>query len=205
MAKYSFTVHERWAVFKAHGEQCYLGREPIDLKTMQVDHIIPESLADDRVRLAEVLTSMGLPMGFDLNSYENWMPSCGPCNNRKRAMVFEPTPIILVEINRAREAADECRRLASQAVRNADIAKALTYLERALDQDQLDYEKLKPLILAFAKADPDAWEALTIRKDPRADVTLGLLRMPEFRISPNYKVLFTSGSIRVQETPVSAR
>ncbi|MFD1328723.1 hypothetical protein [Mycoplana ramosa] len=60
VSKYVFTVHERWAIFRVHGERCYLGREPIDLKTMQVDHIVPESLLDDPESLAKALEARRL-------------------------------------------------------------------------------------------------------------------------------------------------
>lgn len=81
MAKKIFTPAERYAVYTTHGEKCYLCTRPVDLASMQVDHIIPESLLDEPDRLAEVLDKFRLPREFDLNSYANWMPSCSQCNN----------------------------------------------------------------------------------------------------------------------------
>lgn len=202
LAKHQFSIHERWAVYKVHGDRCYLGTEPIDLKSMQVDHILPESLLAEPSKLVTTLAALGLPANFDLNSYENWLPACATCNNQKRARVFDPAPIVMVQLQKAKDGAAKCRILEDQAVRNVDVAKSLAYLERASDRDELDHRELEPLIIAFAKADPAAWRALTARLDTiSTDFTLGLQIVPEFRITPTYKVLFVSGGVRIVQTP----
>lgn len=99
--KREFTDHERYAVFTAHGERCYLCRRPLDLQTMEVDHVLPEQLLSEPGRLATVLAHFGLPSTFEIQSLVNWLPSCRPCNNRKRAQVFEPVPAVLLELNEA--------------------------------------------------------------------------------------------------------
>jgi hypothetical protein len=200
VSKYAFSIHQRWAVFKAHGERCYLGLEPINLKSMQVDHIVPESLLEDRFSLEGVLTSLGLPEDFDLNSYENWMPACGPCNNQKRARVFEPAPIITLQLAKARDAAAKCRALEASSVSEKDVATALTYLERASEQERLDHARLKPLILAYARADPDAWNALIGELDGvKGGSPLGFLQVPEFRIAPGVRVQYKFGRFHFLE------
>ncbi|PTE08822.1 hypothetical protein C9427_19390 [Mesorhizobium helmanticense] len=82
------------AVYTAHGEKCYICTRPVDFQSMQVDHIIPETLLDNADVLAKVLKIFNLPESFKIDSYENWMPCCGPCNNKKKARVFGPTPLI---------------------------------------------------------------------------------------------------------------
>ncbi len=44
MNKYRFSAEERYAVYAVHNEKCYACSIAVDLKSMQVDHIIPESL-----------------------------------------------------------------------------------------------------------------------------------------------------------------
>lgn len=130
MGKRAFTAAERWAVWTVHGEKCYLDGHPVDLLSMQVDHIIPESIADDSQRLAEVLKEFGLPETFELNSYENWMPACGKHNNLKRAMVFKPSPLIQVHLQNAAKKAKKARRIEEQSIKNKEIAKAHNILSR---------------------------------------------------------------------------
>jgi hypothetical protein len=38
---------------------------------MQVDHVIPETLADNPEELAKTIQSLGLPENFDIQSFEN--------------------------------------------------------------------------------------------------------------------------------------
>ncbi len=115
-SKYHFSAAERYAVFTVHGENCYLCHEPINLKTMEVDHIIPESLLDDPVRLTVILKDLGRPGDFDLNSFANWMPACRSCNGTKRATVFEPSPVVQLVLQNAAGKAARVQSLATTTV-----------------------------------------------------------------------------------------
>lgn len=202
MANYPFSAVQRWAVFQVHGARCYLNSEPIDLKSLQIDHIVPEHLLEKPDILAGMLKELGLPSDFDLNSYENWLPACGPCNGQKRGRVFKPVPIHLASLDRAKAGADRCRQIEEAAIRKADVAKALNYLERAAEKDELEVDQLKPLILAFAESNRAAMRALLEdNKSLTTDFTLGLQVVPEFAIAPNFKVLYTAGAIRIVQTP----
>ncbi|TPK36362.1 HNH endonuclease signature motif containing protein [Mesorhizobium sp. B2-5-3] len=202
MSDYSFSAAERWAVYKIHGEQCYLCRKPIDLRSMQVDHIIPEYLLNDSDHLSKCLDSYGLPSNFNLNSYENWMPACASCNNKKSSDVFEPTPIFQIILQNATAKADQARKAATEAVSSAALTRALNAVERSAADETLDIELLKPLILAYAKARPKAMKALITEVDSHIiEFKLEFAAPPEFRITPFYKVLYTSGAIRIVQTP----
>lgn len=76
MVKRKFSDAERYAIYTAHKEKCYMCTKPVDLYSMQVDHVIPETLADDLEELAKTIQSLGLPENFDIQSFENWLPSC---------------------------------------------------------------------------------------------------------------------------------
>lgn len=178
MSNYQFTAAQRYAVFTVHGERCYLSGCPIDLKTMQVDHVIPESLQDDPERLREVLRVLGRPEGFNLNSYENWLPACGPCNNRKRNRVFSPSPLIQLELDRAEEKASSVRKLAEKVVREREIAAALNTIERAAEQEELSSEALVQLAAL-----------IPFHRDNRADET----KDDPIRLTPLYEVLSDDG------------
>jgi len=54
MAKYSFNSVERFTVYITYGEKCYICAAPVDLQSMQVDHIIPESLGSVAVSSSAV-------------------------------------------------------------------------------------------------------------------------------------------------------
>jgi hypothetical protein len=119
------------------------------MATFQVDHIIPESLTSQPEAFAHTIESYGLPETFEVNSFENWMPACAPCNNRKRDGVFKALPILAVELQKASEKADRARELESQVRSNMQVSRAVTIIETAQQQgilNRVHLEKLRPLI-----------------------------------------------------------
>lgn len=141
LVKRKFKDNERYAIYTVHGEKCYLCSKPIDLQSMQVDHIIPESLETDRAGLQSALESHGLPSNFDLNSYENWLPSCEPCNRKKLSVIFIPTPIIQAYIQRASMKAGDVKNLATKILSDRQISLALNKVLQANAADQLTDEQ----------------------------------------------------------------
>lgn len=197
MSQYVFSPVKRLTIFLEHGDRCYLNGEPLDLETMQVDHILPEYLADDPVKLSKILAEYGLPPTFDLNSYENWLPSCGPCNNKKSGRVFNAAPILLVHFDKARNKADACRKREAKSVGNAALMKSIGHLMAGLHSGDLDKDKLKPLVLAYLDSSPEARRAVREKLDSYSiDFSMGLMVVPEFAISPKLKVVFQSGGYR---------
>jgi hypothetical protein len=117
--------------------------------TFQVDHVIPERLAGYPEKLRCVINSYGLPDDFDLNSFENWLPSCAFCNNEKRGTVFEELPIIAVQLKKASAKADKARTLESETRSKQQVARAITIIETAHQQSalgELHFSRLRPLI-----------------------------------------------------------
>src|SRR5882724_3034060 len=137
MAKRQFSDAERYAVYTVHGEKCYMCGEPIDLFTIEVDHIIPETLLGDSERLATILTDYGLPGDFDLQSFSNWLPACGRCNNRKRSRAFNATPRIQLELQIAEEKAPQAAALAASRVNAQSVSRAWNTIKRAAAMDDL--------------------------------------------------------------------
>jgi hypothetical protein len=72
---------------------------------------------------------LGLPNGFDVNTYENWASSCSRCNREKQAIVFDPS--IQVQLQRARKRANKAREIASKIVSGRQISSAVNILHRA--------------------------------------------------------------------------
>jgi hypothetical protein len=169
-----------------HGERCYMCGCPLDLKTMEVDHVIPESLQSDPERLAEVLLSFGRPTTFSLNSYENWMPSCRPCNGRKLALVFEPTPLIQALLQKAALKAGEAAALAVESVSKKKIANAINVLQRADERGELS-EEIRTLLLPL----------IAFQVQHRSPEMVGEV----IRLTPLFTVLSDDGLMQVVQGP----
>lgn len=148
-SKHEFSPHERYAVFTVHGERCYLCRGSIDLQSMQVDHVLPELLLDEPTRLAEVLTLFGLPVTFDLQSFANWLPSCGLCNNKKRSHVFNPTPIIQFQLDEAKRKAPRAIELVKKSISRQLVSRHWNTLLRASQAGEVP-EDIQAAIIELA-------------------------------------------------------
>ncbi len=147
MTKYNFSSSERYAVYTVHGEKCYLCRKPIDLDSMQVDHLIPESLLLDPVALAGALALLGRPTDFDLNSFANWMPACVPCNMQKSDAVFDPSLLIQNSLQQAARLANRAAKLASDVVSNQQVSRLLNLLMRMQEQNSLPPSAIEKLAI----------------------------------------------------------
>lgn len=149
LSRYKFNPSERYAVFTVHSEVCYLCRKPIDMASFQVDHVIPEHLAECQGELLSVINSYGLPDDFDLNSFENWLPSCALCNNKKRGTIFEALPIFAAELKKAFDKADRARALEAETRSKQQVSRAITIIETAHQQGtlgELHFSRLRPLV-----------------------------------------------------------
>lgn len=192
MTKHAFTPAERYAVFKTQGDRCYLDGEPIDMATFQVDHILPEELLNSPERLAEVLKLLGRPEDFEVNSIENWLPACGRCNNRKRNRVFDPSPLIQVNLQRAAERADAARAASQETVGNQALSRAANALARAAAAKGELPEHIKivlfPLLVNYAADRPAQSDPLVVRVSPNYAV-------------PLYELVSDDGTIAIAKGP----
>lgn len=209
MSKHQFSQSERFAVFSTHLAKCYMCSSPVDLQTMQVDHIIPESLQNDQARLQAVRKDFDLQDEFDLNSYENWLPSCGPCNTSKGSEVFRSTPLIQRQLDRAAAKADKAREFAKKTVANAALGRAINTICRANEDTKLTLEHLQPIINSMREHNPTifqgALDSFGATGDGSDKGSLGLMivnRLPaEIGLTPFHKIVVENERLSIVSTP----
>ena len=170
MSTYKFSPAHRAAIFSIHSEKCYLCGIPLTLKTMQIDHVIPESLLAKPAQLSASLAALGLSPKFEVNSYDNWLPACGQCNAIKREVVFEPSPIVQLLLQNAASKAPKAKALAAEIVSERKIAHALNVLERAHDDGKLDDETVQTLAAYVHKHRPPELIHQPIRLTPLYEI-----------------------------------
>lgn len=146
MSKYKFNDFQRYAIYTTHEYKCYMCKKPLDLKTMQIDHVLPENLLENPEQLTNTLNDYGLSKDFNLNDFENWLPSCASCNNFKRTSVFMPTPIIQRHLAQAIKLAPTAREFSKRGASNRQISKALTTLAAIPDDAELNDEQTEVFI-----------------------------------------------------------
>lgn len=159
---------------------------PIDLQSMEVDHVVPESLEGNPIRLAQVLRDLGRPDAFDIQSFANWLPACRGCNGRKLDTIFEPSPIVQLCLQRAAKHAAKAAALAEEVVSNRKISNALGVLQRA-DEKGLLTEATRNAIVPL----------IEFQTTHRAPEVVG----EPIRLTPLFEVLSDNGRIQVVRGP----
>jgi hypothetical protein len=77
----------RHAIWLTHNRRCVYCTEPLSFAEVDVDHVIPETLATTP-ELHKVLARLNLPADFDLQSVLNFVPAHRRCNLAKTSDVF---------------------------------------------------------------------------------------------------------------------
>jgi hypothetical protein len=117
---------------------------------MHIDHILPEELSGTD-ELAGILNAFGLDPGFNLNRWCNWLPAHGTCNQQKKAHVFKPSPIILVEIERAIDKAQSAQKVHDEFNTDRKLSIALDRVLDAVETGKMSQVELAGLLGSAAK------------------------------------------------------
>lgn len=92
MSTTKFSPLKRWAIWLGHDKRCCYCVEPMELSNVQIDHVIPESYSE-RAELVNILSELGLPPDFNLNSPANLVPVHNRCNLQKADLIYHPNSI----------------------------------------------------------------------------------------------------------------
>lgn len=196
MSVYQFSQQQRFAVFTVHGPRCYLNNCLIDMQSMEIDHVIPESLASDRSRFEQVIAALGLPVDFDVNSYENWLPSCRRCNSQKSSLIFEPSLLLQRHLQVAAAKAEKAREVEREAVTRQALSRAINTICRAVEGQTISKETLEPLIETIKQHNPEL-VAGTWKLPSFPPGTMGMMipvHVPaKLRLTPYHTVVMEDG------------
>ena len=80
----------RAALFKAYKGKCFYCSEIIRFNNFEIDHVIPKNIDKE-----EAIKKYSLS-NFEFDSYNNLVPTCFPCNNKKRATEYSIPRIISI-------------------------------------------------------------------------------------------------------------
>jgi hypothetical protein len=75
VAEQKFSAAEREAIWLAYNKKCAYTSESLDVSSFHIDHIVPESLANDPIELAKVKAAYQVGEDFDVNDCGNVLPS----------------------------------------------------------------------------------------------------------------------------------
>jgi 5-methylcytosine-specific restriction endonuclease McrA len=81
----------RIGIWQAYSRKCAYCGDPIVLGELDIDHIVPEKLNENKEELERAKADLGLPPGFEVNSLGNLVPAHRRCNLAKAGRVFHPS------------------------------------------------------------------------------------------------------------------
>lgn len=150
MKKRTFTPFERYAIWKWHEERCWLCSEPLRYRDTTIDHIFPEELLLDDNKRKKVLDMYNLSdENFNINGFENWLPSHAICNQKKSTKVTEFIPGIAFILESLRLKAPKVKETVHKLMRNKKADKVFLSLLQELESGEITFDDLlnfvKPL------------------------------------------------------------
>lgn len=83
MSKQKFSIEQREAIYQAYSGKCMYCGKSMDIREFEIDHILPESLLNDKGELHKTLNEFGLLVDFNILGYENLLPTHKKCNGTK--------------------------------------------------------------------------------------------------------------------------
>lgn len=153
MSTQKFTAFEREALWLAHNKKCAYTREPLDMSGFHIDHILPESLANNIIELQKVKSLLKLDEQFDIYGYENLLPCRSGANLQKGATVFDEARtqfFLSIAASRKAEVLNNLEKISKRNIRG----KALILLQQCLEGGQLSASEVVN-ILDEHKDQPD--------------------------------------------------
>ncbi|SMY34478.1 hypothetical protein [Photobacterium andalusiense] len=153
MSTQKFTAYEREALWLAHNKKCAYTREPLDMSSFHIDHILPESLVSNLTELEKVKSLLKLGAKFDIHGYENLLPCRSGANLQKGSIVFDEarTQFFLgIAESKKAEVLKNLEKISKRNIRG----KALILLQQCLEGGQLSPSEVAS-ILDEHKEKPD--------------------------------------------------
>jgi 5-methylcytosine-specific restriction endonuclease McrA len=181
VSKHQFSQNERYTTYMADGAKCFWCGIPLLYSDVQIDHVFPESLLDDKDALEKIKTDYGLGSDFNINSFENWVTCHQGCNLRKRNSLLPNAPQTLFTVAQLRKRAPALLSESKKFVSKRRAQEVLTLLESALTAGALRHEDVFGLMadsirVPIASADPNVrirlsreWEVL-VPNSPAASI-----------------------------------
>ena len=140
----------RWAMFKIYKGTCFWCNDLLNLREMQIDHIVPRNSSKS---LDTIKTLYGLSSDIEIYSYDNLVPSHPICNLDKLNELLSASPVMLLAFSRAKRHAQQIRKEIENLDKNLSAAKLLGNLTTALDSGSLTLEQLSSFIDEAAMPD----------------------------------------------------
>lgn len=164
MSKFDFKYNQRYAVYRAFKGICQWCKEPVDLRTLHVDHVLPEELLNDPQKDKAILATYGLPDTFNINDFENWIPAHSYCNLHKSDKVYEGLGIIKTILDSCANKKEFEQRIELKLNKEPKKAELLTSVQAAIELNIVNLNELRNFLLKTDIIDSNDEDLDKIRK-----------------------------------------
>lgn len=145
MARQKFTAAEREAIWLAHGKKCAYSNQLLEVGDFHIDHIIPESFAEQPEEFTKVKAKYKLSADFDLFGYENLLPSKAVANSQKGALLFEPERVHFF-LGIASSKKEEIEKQLQKINKRQASSRALVVLQQCLERGDLSPDEVGSIL-----------------------------------------------------------
>lgn len=152
MKKYKFNLIERQSLYDAYDRRCFYCGELVYFRELQIDHIVPENLNHNNTKYQAFMMKSGLSDSFQINSYNNWVPSHSRCNNRKSGAMFD-LKTTLYFLGLAERKIEKILKIENSIKSKINSDILLTTITLSLSESKFDLSEIKSLISQFENKD----------------------------------------------------
>lgn len=152
MKKYKFNLIERQCLYEVYDRRCFYCGELVYFRELQIDHIVPENLIQNKSKYQVFMMESGLSNSFQINSYSNWVPSHSRCNNRKSGAMFD-LKTTLYYLGLVERKIEKILKIENSIKSKIDSDILLTTITLALSENKLDFSEIKSLVSLYDKTD----------------------------------------------------
>lgn len=144
MAKHSFNPKERYAIWANHGWSCWDCGVPLFYKDLEIDHFFPECFLSERYaeKREKAYREFEVHDDFQINWFENWLPSCSECNRAKADYAPDPTKRNKKIFKRLKERAYNTSKTADDVQSNRSVETILNGIFSAISRQVLSIDDL---------------------------------------------------------------
>jgi hypothetical protein len=177
MSKRKFGAPHRQAIWLAYGRKCFYCRDPLAWDDLQIDHVVPERLAESDEQRRALFRDLAIPDDWDLQADANLVASCSRCNSDKLALVPSPNQMMIL-LAQAGAKASRVSELRAGCEKGQRTQLLLARLETALALGHVQVEEVERIRRAV-DAEPDAPVRFGSSLEFLGDIVLNELRPSE--------------------------
>ncbi len=150
MSRKPMPISRRAAIWRAHDQRCVYCTELVTYSDLDIDHIVPYSLLEQKGQLDRLKEEYGLPQTFDVDALTNLVPSHRHCNLQKLGKVL-PKNRALHFLSIAEAKALKAQKIEAEIKHQIEQDNVTVLVQAALDAGLLRPGQMTALLANYSK------------------------------------------------------